>query len=155
MSTRRPCTEGWGPGPEKPRGLARVPGCLKQGHQNVGAEATPQACFLRVQVEAAGCFLSPITVGESLCFTTSAPLLQHSVAAFFSLWSTIAIQCCIISTVQKKSISYMYTYIPSLLDLLPPSPPSRSFQDSLQRSLCYTAASHWLPAAHGSVSMLS
>ena len=41
---------------------------------------------------------------------------------FFLNWSLIAIQCCINFCYTMKWISYMYTYIPSLLDLPIPTP---------------------------------
>ena len=45
-----------------------------------------------------------------------------------------------------QEISYMYTYIPSILNLrpTPPSHSSRSSQSIKLSSLCYTAASHQL-----------
>ena len=49
-----------------------------------------------------------------------------------------------------KWISYMYTYIPSLLNLPshPPSQPSMSSQSTELSSLCFIAASHWLSILH-------
>jgi len=38
---------------------------------------------------------------------------------FFPYWSMIALLCCISSCCTMKWISYMYTYIPSLLNLTP------------------------------------
>ena len=42
---------------------------------------------------------------------------------FFLNWSTIALQRCVNFCCTKKWFSSVYTYIPSLLDLLRPSPP--------------------------------
>ena len=56
----------------------------------------------------------------------------------------VALQCFYISLCcAMKSISYVETYIPSLLDL-PPTPtiPSRSSQSTELSSLCYTAGPH-------------
>ena len=62
---------------------------------------------------------------------------------FFS-WSKIALQFCVSFCCIMKWISYMYTYIPTLLHL-PPTPlshPSRLSQSTELSSLCYTAGSH-------------
>ena len=54
--------------------------------------------------------------------------------------------CCVSVCCTTKRISYIYTYIPSLLDLPPTSPPPhhpcRSSQSTELSSLCCTAASH-------------
>ena len=54
-----------------------------------------------------------------------------------------------VSAVQHESAS-KYTYVPSLLSLLPSPPPhpSRSSQRTELSSLCYSAASHVLSALH-------
>ena len=56
----------------------------------------------------------------------------------------VALQCSVSFCCTMKWISYMYTYIPSLLDFppIPPFHPSRSPQSNELSSLCYTAVSH-------------
>ena len=62
---------------------------------------------------------------------------------FFFLWYS-CLHCCVDFCCTMTWISYMCTYIPSLLDFQPntPSHPSRSAQSTKMSFLCYTAGSH-------------
>ena len=72
---------------------------------------------------------------------------------FFTFWATReaqnleynCLQYCVGFYCTTKWISYMCTYVASLLDLLPSIPPhpSRSSQSTELSSLCCTAGSHW------------
>ena len=60
------------------------------------------------------------------------------VVLYFFNWSIVTLQCCVSFCCIMKWISYMYTYIPSFLDLPPPpSPPSWSPQGPELSLLCY------------------
>ena len=73
----------------------------------------------------------------------------------FFYWRIIALQCCTTFGCSMKWISYMSTYIPSLLDLSPSTPPpfhpSGSSENTKLSSLCCTAASHSLSILHTAV----
>ena len=64
---------------------------------------------------------------------------------FFLYWSIIVLPC-YVSLCCTKCISYMYTYIPSLVDLPPTPAPqscsSRSSQSTRLGSVCHTSDSH-------------
>ena len=60
---------------------------------------------------------------------------------FIFNWRIITLQCFFGFCCATTWISYMYTYIPSLLSLPPPSQPSGSSQRTKLSSLCYAAAS--------------
>ena len=68
---------------------------------------------------------------------------------YFKNWSIIALHCRVSFCYMTKWISYVYTYIPSLLSLPPnPSRPFRSSWSAELSSLCHTVASHWLSNLH-------
>ena len=69
-------------------------------------------------------------------------------------WRIIALQCHVSFCCRAKWISYMYTWITSLLSLSPASPPpqpSKSSQSTKLSSWCYTPASHWLSVLYMTV----
>ena len=75
---------------------------------------------------------------------------QHSIFLIFNLHLFLLEYNFIMYSSTTRRISCKYTYIPSLLILLPTSPshPSRSSQSTELSFLCHTAASHLLSLLH-------
>ena len=84
------------------------------------------------------------------CTLTQSKLLRTHSTQWFFIFNFLLeynfIMYCVCFCCTTAGISYKYTYIPSLLILLPTSPshPSRSSQSTELSFPCYTAASHLL-----------